>query len=209
MNAVCLVSSGIDSPVASYLISPYVDNMTLLHVDNDQFSTSNHNITFLSLARRLKEILSCQINVGIVSHGNTLQAFRTVSDSKFTCLFCKRMMVRYANYVVEQKNADIIVMGDSLGQVASQTLQNIRVVDAVSQVPIIRPLIGFDKQDIIQIARKIGTYDLSIADVGECLAVPKKPSTQARIDHLNDLEKNLDIYALLNNAVSHMVWKEM
>ncbi len=207
MNTVCLVSSGIDSPVAAYLVSRYVDNMILVHVDNGQFSTVGHNMAFLSLARRLKEITSCKIHIVIVPHGNTLQTYRCQADMKFTCVFCKRMIVRYADYIAQQKNADMIVMGDSLGQVASQTLQNITVVDAVSQVPIIRPLIGFDKQDIIKIAKKIGTYEISIADVGECLAVPKKPSTQARIDRLNDLEKNLDISALLHEAVSHMMWK--
>ncbi len=209
MKAVCLVSSGIDSPVASYMVSSYMDDMILLHVDTGEFSPSNHGTTFLSLARRLKEIVSCPIHVGIVPHGNTLQAFRAQGNPKFTCVFCKRMMVRYADCIAQQKNTDVIVMGDSLGQVASQTLQNIRVVDVVSKVPIIRPLIGFDKQEIVQIAKKIGTYDLSIVDVGECLAVPKKPSTQARIENLDAMEKNIGVDKLLSYAVSHMVWKEI
>ncbi|MFH1014080.1 MAG: hypothetical protein V1769_06215 [Thermoplasmatota archaeon] len=209
MKAVCLVSSGIDSPVASYMVSPYIEDMILLHADTGNFSSSNKGTTFLSLARRLKEIVSCPIHVGIVPHGNTLQAFMDLENPKFTCVFCKRMMVRYADCIARQKNADVIVMGDSLGQVASQTLQNIRVVDVVSKMPIIRPLIGFDKQEIVQIARKIGTYYLSIVDVGECLAVPKKPSTQARMERLDDMEKKIDVEGLLAYAVSHTVWNEI
>lgn len=209
MNAISLVSSGIDSPVASYMVSQYVDTMTLLHVDTGQFSTGEHNTTFLSLAQHLKGILPCRIQIGFVPHGASLQAFKTHANSKFTCLFCKRMMLRYANYVAQQQNAEFIVMGDSLGQVASQTLYNIKVIDVVSKIPILRPLIGFDKQDIIRIAKEIGTYDLSIADKGICLAVPKKPSTKALVTHLDDLEKTIDIDALFTDAVSHIIWKEL
>ena len=208
MKAVCLVSSGIDSPVAAYLVSRYVDDLILLHADTGRFSTGDHSTAFLSLANHMKEIVSCRIHVGILPHEQALREFQNQIETKFTCVFCKRMMVRYADSIAQQENADMIVMGDSLGQVASQTLQNIRVVDIVSRVPIVRPLIGFDKQDIIWIAKEIRTYDLSIADAGKCLAVPKKPSTQAKCDVLDAIEDAMDISALVADAVLHVNWEK-
>lgn len=209
MKAVCLVSSGIDSPVAAYLVSTYVDEILLLHVDTGHFSTGNHISTFLSLAELIREKVSCRIRTGIVPHAAALSAFRGHSELRYTCVFCKRMMVRYADAIALLQGADMIVMGDSLGQVASQTLQNINVVDSVSTVPIIRPLIGFDKQEIVEIAKKIGTFELSTRDDGTCLAVPSKPSTRARKDVLEEIEKNLDILGLVEGAISQVVWTEL
>jgi tRNA uracil 4-sulfurtransferase len=209
MKAVCLVSSGIDSPVAAYLVSLYVDEILLLHVDTGHFSTGDHISTFRSLAELIREKVSCRIRTGIVPHADALSAFRDHSELRYTCVFCKRMMVRYADAIALLQGADMIVMGDSLGQVASQTLQNINVVDSVSTVPIIRPLIGFDKQEIVEIAKKVGSFDLSTRDGGKCLAVPSKPSTRARKEILEEIEKNLDISGLVEGAISQVVWKEI
>ena len=209
MKAVCLVSSGIDSPVAAYLISHYVDELIMLHVDTGSFSDGDQSTTFFSLADRIKGIVTCNLQLGVIPHEESLRAFHDRTEVKYTCVFCKRMMVRYADRIAQIKGADMIVMGDSLGQVASQTLQNIRVVDSVSQVPIIRPLIGLDKQDIIEIAKKIGTFEASIGDTGHCLAVPNKPSTRARNEILEGLEKVIDVASLVDHAVSRVVWKDL
>lgn len=209
MKAVCLVSSGIDSPVASYLIAPYVKDMIFLHVDIGLFSSTDHTSMFYSLVHHMRNIVSCRIHAGVLSHERALEAFPVYKDRKYICVFCKRMMVRYAEGVALQMDADMIVMGDSLGQVASQTLQNIRVVDEVSNVPILRPLIGLDKQDIIDIAKDIGTFDLSIKDTSRCLAVPLKPSTNAKGDILVDIEKNINVAFLVEQAVAGVKWDEV
>ena len=93
-------------------------------------------------------------------------------------------------------------MGDSLGQVASQTLQNIRVVEQAIALPILRPLLGFDKEETIKIARKIGTFELSIAPAGGCAAVPAKPSTRAKLEQILDEEKKVDVDELVRQAVA-------
>ena len=139
----------------------------------------------------------------LIPHGGTLQSYKTRCDNKFTCVFCKRMMLRYAEAIAKKEDADAIVMGDSLGQVASQTLQNIRVVEQAVSIPIFRPLIGFDKEDTIRIARKIGTFDLSIAPADGCSAVPIKPSTQARLEQILTEEQKINVDELVQRVILH------
>jgi thiamine biosynthesis protein ThiI len=113
------------------------------------------------------------------------------------------MLVRYAEKIAEKYNSPAVVMGDSLGQVASQTLQNLRVVEQAIQIPILRPLIGLDKEDVVKIAKEIGTYELSIKTSFSCTAVPKKPSTKAKLEQILIEEKKIDIDKLVENAVDH------
>jgi thiamine biosynthesis protein ThiI len=112
------------------------------------------------------------------------------------------MLLRYAEKIAEKEGADAIVMGDSLGQVASQTLQNLRTIEQAISIPVLRPLIGFDKEDTIKIAKEIGTYDLSILPSSGCNAVPHKPATRAKLDHIQLEEKKIDVDKLIKNAVN-------
>ena len=111
------------------------------------------------------------------------------------------MLVRYAESIARKENGIAIVMGDSLGQVASQTLYNIQVIDEVSSTPILRPLIGFDKEEITRIAKKIGTYSYSIAPF-KCTATPKTPATRASIDLIKREEEKVDMKSLLEEILS-------
>lgn len=206
MNCVSLISSGIDSPVATYLIGKYVDSLLLLHVDNRPYTDEQEITNFIALANHLKTKISKDISLYLVSHGNALRMYQKVADPHFTCVFCKRMMVRYAQAVAQKQGADAIVMGDSLGQVASQTLQNIRVIDEAVQIPILRPLLGFDKQEVVRIAKQIGTYELSIQPSLGCTAVPSKPSTKATIERMHAEESKIDVSGLLADALEHMTF---
>ena len=94
------------------------------------------------------------------------------------------MLLRYAEKIAEKESASAIIMGDSLGQVASQTLKNINTIEQSIKIPVLRPLIGFDKEDIIKIAKEIGTYDLSILPTVGCKAVPDNPVTQAKLEKI-------------------------
>jgi len=203
MKFVALVSSGIDSPVATYLLSKYTDEIILVHADNRPFTDQREIEKFMILANLLKKILPSKITAVLVPHGASLLAYKTSCDQKFTCVVCKRMMLRYAEAIAKKEHADAIIMGDSLGQVASQTLQNLRVVEQAVSIPILRPLIGFDKEDTIQIAKKIGTFDLSIAPADGCGAVPIKPSTQARLEQILAEEQKINIDELVQHAISH------
>ncbi len=202
MKLVALISSGIDSPVAAYLLSKKVDELVLLHADNRPFTDDREIEKFITLARHLKTLIPSKLSAFLLPHGQTLEAYKIHCNNKYTCVVCKRMMLRYAEAVARKEQAEAIVMGDSLGQVASQTLQNLRVVEQAVGIPILRPLIGFDKEDTIKIAKQIGTFDFSIAPADGCGAVPTKPSTQARLEHILAEEQKINVDELVQNVVS-------
>jgi len=202
MKLVSLVSSGIDSPVATYLLSQYAKEIILVHADNRPFTDEREIQKFVTLAQHLKNIAQAKITAYLLPHGEALRSYQQQADRKFTCIICKRMMLRYAEAIAKKQHAEAIVMGDSLGQVASQTLQNLRVIDQAVNIPILRPLIGFDKEDTIQIAKKIGTFEVSIAPADGCNAVPKKPSTRARLEHILAEEQHMNIDELVRYAVT-------
>lgn len=201
MKFVSLISSGIDSPVATYLISKKAKEIIFVHSDNRSFSDDREIKNFISITTFLKKKINSKIKIYIVPHGACLISYKESCENRYTCVFCKRMMVRYAEKIAEKEKADAIVMGDSLGQVASQTLQNLRVVDSAVEIPILRPLIGFDKEDVVKIARKIGTYELSILPSSGCKAVPDKPATRAKLGNVLEEEKKLDIEKIVKDVV--------
>jgi len=201
MKFVSLISSGIDSPVATYLLSKNADEIILVHGDIRPFTDNRENENFKKLAKYLDRITSCRIKVVLTSHGESLAEFKKNCTDRFTCVFCKRMLLRYAGKIAEKEDADAIIMGDSLGQVASQTLQNIRVIDQAVSIPVLRPLIGFDKEDVVKIAKEIGTYDFSILKSEGCSAVPKKPSTQAKLEAILEEENKIDVDKLVESAI--------
>jgi len=111
---------------------------------------------------------------------------------KYTCIFCKRRMYRVATAYADKVGAKGIVTGESLGQVASQTLDNLVVLTDAAMIPIYRPLIGFDKEETIIIAREIGTFEQSTSHASGCKAVPKGPSTKAKLDTIREIENKLE-----------------
>lgn len=201
MKFVSLISSGIDSPVATYVISKIPDEIILLHGDIRPFTDDREIENFLRIANHLKKVASCKLKTYVLPHGINLGVYKEECNVRYTCVFCKRMLLRYAEMIAEKEEADAIVMGDSLGQVASQTLQNINTIDSAVSIPIIRPLIGYDKEDIVRIAKNIGTYELSIVPSDSCKAVPNKPATQAKLYQILDEEKKVDIKEMVNRVV--------
>ena len=203
MKFISLISSGIDSPVATYLASKMSDEIILLHGDIRPFTDDREINNILKIANHLKKISNWEIKICFISHGISLDSYKKECNNKFTCIFCKRMLLRYAEKIAEKTDADAVVMGDSLGQVASQTLQNISVIDNAIEIPIIRPLIGFDKEEIVKIAKDIGSYELSILPSGSCSAVPNKPATQAKLDKILAEEQKIDIKKLINDLLKN------
>lgn len=203
MKVVSLISSGIDSPVSTYIISKKSDKIFLIYADITPFTDGRDMNNFKKLLEHLKKILDCKSKAYIVPHGEILSAFRKERDSRFTCVFCKRMLLRYAENIANEKNADAVVMGDSLGQVASQTLQNIKVIENSIDLPVLRPLIGWDKEEIVEIAKSIGTYDISILESGGCDAVPEKPVIESKIKDVLKEEKKLDVDGLVCKVVKN------
>ena len=204
MKFVSLMSSGIDSPVATALLAQRADEILFLHGDGRPFTDAMENNNFLAIAKHLSHHLSCLTKTYVIPYGALLSAYREKAHRRYTCVFCKRTLVRLAERLATQKHADALIMGDSLGQVASQTLQNLRVVEQAVHLPILRPLIGYDKQEIITIARDMGTYDLSIAPSNGCQAVPHKPSTRARLEDMLREEQKVPIDRLLDEAMEKL-----
>jgi thiamine biosynthesis protein ThiI len=201
MKFVSLVSSGIDSPVATYLLSRHGADIILVHGDGRPFTDDLEIENFIRLAKHLKIKTNNILKAFIIPHGDSLKIFKQKCKQRYVCILCKRMLVRYAEEIAEKEKAEAIIMGDSLGQVASQTLQNLRAVEDAVDIPILRPLIGLDKEDIIQIAKKIGTYNLSIMPSAGCKAVPSKPATKARLEDVLAEEKKIDVKKLLGQAI--------
>ncbi len=201
MKIVSLMSSGIDSPVATYLISRYVDEIIFIHAELTPFIDRNERKIFLKLAEQFRKIISKPLKIYIVPHGIALEVFHKTCNKRFTCILCKRMLIRYAERIANKEDGVAIVMGDSLGQVASQTLCNIQVIDSISTLPILRPLIGFDKEEIIRIAKNIGTYNYSISTF-KCTATPNKPATKSSIETIRREEEKIDIEKLIDEIIS-------
>ena len=201
MKVVSLISSGIDSPVATYLFSKKVEEIILLHGDIRPFTDDREIENFKRLVDHLKKICNCSLKTFLIPHGSNLDYYRKNCDIKFTCIFCKRMLLRYAEKIAEKEKAEAIIMGDSLGQVASQNLQNIFVIDNAVKIPVLRPLIGFDKEDVVRIAKEIETYELSILPSDSCSAVPNKPATSAKLDKILEEEERINIKKLIYEAI--------
>jgi len=192
---VALISGGIDSPVAAWMMMKRGCRILPVFVALDTFLDE----TTIARAERVVGILA-QYQPGIkltVIHDSYLASAKQEliqrHFEKYTCIFCKRRMYRVATAFALRNGAKGIVTGESLGQVASQTLDNLLVLtDAASGVPIYRPLIGFDKEDTIRIAREIGTFTESIAPASGCRAVPAGPSTKAKRETIREIEVKLE-----------------
>jgi len=187
-RVVSLISSGIDSPVASWLMMKRGCGVVPVHfsispAQTEQVEAIIEALNQHSYGWRLKPI--------ILSHHEvlapTLAKLREHRGGRWACLFCKRVMLSKAAEIAEEMGASAIVTGDSLGQVASQTLSNMEVISYGIEKPILRPLIGMDKTEIMDLARQIGTYEASIQDAHSCPFLPDRPLTQATVSKLREL----------------------
>ena len=166
MKLVSLISGGIDSPVASYIMARRGADVILLHMDNGEFSDGRDLEKIRLIAKRLGEVTGKEFPVYMADHGSSQREIMDKCQHSYQCVMCKRTMQRVAKRFAQANGCSGIIMGDSLGQVASQTLRNIRAEGRELDFPIVRPLIGMDKTEIIDIAREIGTYDLSLDCTG-------------------------------------------
>ena len=201
-----LLSGGIDSPVAAHLMLSRGVHLSLVHFDNRPFTDDFEVEKVHRLVERLRE-LHGDVPAYVVPHGETAQvAIARGTARRLGCVLCRRMMFRVATRIASQTGAVGIVTGESLGQVASQTLANIRAEQpALGNVPAIRPLIGFDKEEIVRIARDIGTYDISTEAGMCCTIVPDGPSVAARLPEVVGSEEGMDMEGLMEAAMGGMV----
>ena len=190
---ISLLSSGIDSPVATYLMMKRGCEIIALHCDNAPFTKQKAEEKFENIVKQLKTYSSgVPFTSRVVSYGEYLQKCRDDAPEKMTCVLCKSGMYKIAGMLALDMNALGIVDGSSVGQVASQTLPNILATREDVEVPILSPLIGMDKVEIERIAKEIGTYDISKEDDGGCSAVPRYPETKADIDRVREAKENMN-----------------
>lgn len=198
-----LLSGGVDSSVACWLVMKRGCPLVPLYLDNAPFTDEETTAKALDVA---KELFSWSIGfprkIYVVPHGKNLEALVDEAPKKLTCVLCKRMMYRIAERVAEMERAEGVVTGEAIGEQASQTLHNLRVLNEASvNYPIHRPLLGFDKTETEELARKIGTFEISIRKTRGCSAAPKKPATKARLEAVREAERQLDTARMVEESV--------
>jgi thiamine biosynthesis protein ThiI len=202
-KALSLLSAGIDSPVATWLMMKRGCDMATLHIDGGRFAGTD----VLAMTRRHHAILSSwsagfPLTMLVVDAELFFDAITTGINPRFRCVLCKRFMLRVGSRLVESRRDTALVTGDSLGQVASQTLINMTAISEAATVPVLRPLIAFDKNETVAIARKIGTFERQPGDIG-CRAVPRAPATAAVLDAVHACEKQVGMESLVEEALEN------
>lgn len=205
MKLVALMSNGIDSPVAAYLMSERGADVVLLHMDNRPYTDDRSIDVVNGIAERLREVTGKEFPLYFAQHGPSQTVIHDNCDHHYQCVMCKRVMQRTARELAKNIGASGIIMGDSLGQVASQTLKNIKSENLGLDFPVVRPLIGMDKLEIIDIAKRIGTFDISIQQTEGCLIVPTRPITEAKPEKVIDMSDKIDLDILAKGCADKAV----
>lgn len=208
-KVIALISGGIDSPVAAWLMMKRGCTIVPLFFDCEPYTDDAGRERALSVVKALAVWAGRPLDLVVVQHGVSLGKFRALAP-RTTCVLCKRMMYRIAASIAKEERAHGIVTGESIGQVASQTTQNLLTIDQASDVPIYRPLIGFDKTESIKLARRIGTYHLSTAGhPAICGAAHRHPTTNADLAELKALETQLPLSELTTAASKSLAWQRI
>lgn len=200
-----LLSGGIDSPVASYMMAKRGVKLSCVTFHAYPFTSERANDKVKTLTERLS-VFCGKIELYYV---NILDIYKEIKekcpDDQIT-IIARRFMMKIGEKIAENRNLDFLITGESLGQVASQTAKSMGVIDSSVELPILRPLVGMDKTEIIEIARNIGTYEDSIQPYEDCCSVfsPKHPQTKPKINKILESESHLDVDALINDAIEKM-----
>ena len=200
--AVTLLSGGIDSPVSSYMIAKRGVRLIPLHFFSFPYTSEQAKEKVIELGNMLTEYCG-RMTLEIAPFTHIQEEIRDKCPEEYFTLIMRRFLLRIAQRVAHDPGAKAIVTGENLGQVASQTMEAMASTQAVIDLPVLQPLIGMDKEEIITIARKIGTFDTSILPYEDCCTVftPKHPRTRPKLSEVERAESVLDIEALVDEAV--------
>jgi len=196
MKGLLLLSSGIDSPVAGYLMKKKGVELIALHFDNKPYTNDKP----LEITKKLCNILDIKKLI-IVNQGKNHTEFLKNCTMKYKCILCRRMMFKIAEEVAKQHDCEFLITGESLAQVASQTGQNLVTTRTGIKIPILTPVLGNDKQEIVNIAIKIGTYETSTEPTMCCMAVPPNPATKAHVNNILREEAKVEWQNLIETSV--------
>ena len=199
--AVTLLSGGIDSPVSSYMIAKRGVRLIPVHFFSFPYTSEQAKQKVIELARLLT-VYCGRMTIEVVPFTHIQEEIRAKCDEDYFTLIMRRFMMRIAQKIADANGAKAIVTGENLGQVASQTMEAMASTQAVTDLPVLQPLIGMDKEEIVRLARKIGTFETSILPYEDCCTVftPKHPKTKPKLRDVEQIESALDIDALVEEA---------
>ena len=201
-RATLLLSGGIDSPVAGWMIAKRGVTVSAVHFHSPPYTSERAREKVLDLARILSESL-CGIRVHVVPFTDIQMQIHEKCNADYTTIIMRRYMMRLANAIARKERAQALITGESIGQVASQTMHALSCTDTVAEVPVFRPLIGLDKQEIIDVAQKIGTFETSVLPFEDCCTVftPRHPATKPKMEIILEGEALLDTDGLIAEAL--------
>ena len=204
-RAMCLLSGGIDSPVAAYMIGKRGVEIECVHFFSYPYTSQLAKDKVIELARLVTRYTG-RMTVNVVGFTEIQEAIRDNCPEEFFTLVMRRFMMDISQRIAKHDGCGALITGENLGQVASQTMEAMAVTGAVVDIPIFMPLVGMDKEEIVTIARKIGTMETSILPYEDCCTVftPKHPKTKPTIAQLLDVEKKLDREALIERALENI-----
>ena len=202
-KAMLLLSGGIDSPVAGHMIAKRGVKLEAVHFESFPYTSERAKEKVLELAKIVSEYAG-DIDVHVVSLTKIQEEIAKTCNEDYFTLLLRRYMMAIATKIAHKRGCGALITGESIGQVASQTMPAIGVTDCMSDLPVFRPCIGLDKEEIIQIARKIGTFDTSILPFEDCCTVftPKHPKTRPELSKVEDEERKLPFDELVEDALS-------
>ena len=205
-----LISGGIDSPVAAYMMAKRGLVLNAIHFASPPYTSPQSEEKVHNLLRQVSRY-SGNITLFTVGFTEIQEEIRDKCPEDLFTLIMRRFMMRIAQRIAEKEDSKALITGESLGQVASQTLNALACTDAVVEMPVFRPLIGLDKDEIIKVSRKINTFDISIEPYEDCCTVftPKHPKTKPQISVLENAEKALDVEALIERAIENTTIKNI
>ncbi len=191
-NALSLISSGIDSPVSSFKMLKRGIQLSYIHFHSYPATGKESIYNVKKIIDRLSEFQSSK-NLFLIPFLDVQKEIMGKAPNKYWVILFRRAMIRVSSIIARKIDAKALITGENVGQVASQTLSNIQAISDASDIPILRPLIGYNKKDIINLATEIGTYEISISPYEDCCSffVPKHPETKSKINIIKDYEKEI------------------
>lgn len=204
-NAAILISGGIDSPVAAWMMAKRGLELTAVHFASPPYTSERAEQKVIDLLTRVSEYAG-RMNLFIVPFAKVQEEIMAKCPEELFTIIMRRFMMRVSEEIARQESCSALITGESLGQVASQTIQAIACTDEAAKMPVFRPLIGMDKLEIIEISRKIQTFDISIQPFEDCCTVftPKHPRTRPVIGDILTAEKALDCEKLIDDCVQNV-----
>ena len=203
-KALLLLSGGIDSPVAGFMISKRGVAIDAVHFYSYPYTSERSRDKVLELAEIMSEYCG-PMNLHIIPFTDIQLHINQVCPEEFLTVIMRRVMMEIAQRIALKNGALALITGESIGQVASQTLECLHCTNSQVSLPVFRPLIGMDKNEVIELARKIGSYETSILPFEDCCTVfvAKHPTTKPKLSHILELEKKLDFGDMLDLAITN------